>query len=154
MPHNEYEDKTEEKTADARRSVKIGALKAKGMSEKDATVKGLTDMKRVKKSEEATDPVVSENKLDEPDYPYGLKVRLEKDDLEKLGLSELPEVGTTIKITADAVVDGVSSSNYKSGGDNKSVELQITSMQIDAQEPGMTEQPEMEVPNAVDEGLF
>lgn len=63
-----------------------------------------------------------------PDYPYGLTINLGKDELDKLGLKELPEVGDELHVYAVCCVTRVSQSADKRGDDSKSVELQITHM--------------------------
>ena len=68
-----------------------------------------------------------------PVYGYGLCLRLEREDLEKLGMDEdLPEVGDTIHIMAMAKVTSVSErENQLPNGEKKSdccVELQLTHM--------------------------
>jgi hypothetical protein len=66
---------------------------------------------------------------DEPSYPYGLCISLEKDSLDKLGISTLPKVGTEMTISAKAYVKTVSSYQTQ-GGDDMRVELQITDMEV------------------------
>ena len=69
-----------------------------------------------------------------PDYPYGLCIRLDGDELDKLGMKELPQVGTEIPITVKAKVTRVSQSAADTGNkeydEMRCVELQITDMAI------------------------
>jgi hypothetical protein len=65
---------------------------------------------------------------DGPDYPWGLCLRLGKDELTKLGVETLPEIGEEMTILAVAKVTRVSQSADKDGGDTRCVELQITEM--------------------------
>lgn len=69
---------------------------------------------------------------DEPAYPYGLRISLDDDSLTKLGITELPKVGSPMHVLA--VVEIVSTSDYESkeGGERKSLELQITDMALGA----------------------
>src|SRR5690348_9641609 len=64
-----------------------------------------------------------------PDYPYGLCLSLGKDELAKLGIEELPEVGDEFHLYAVACVTRVSQTASKdTGEDSKGVELQITQL--------------------------
>ena len=69
-----------------------------------------------------------ETMMSEPSpYPYGLCLRLEEDSVEKLGLDELPEVGTEVTIQAKAIVRSTNEMN-REGEMYRSLELQITDM--------------------------
>ena len=118
-----------EKKDAAKQEVKIKAFKDKGFSEKDAIVKGLASMKRTVK-EESKPSMVAPASPDMDEYPYGLKIRLEDDELEKLGIKELPEIGKNMKVTADAKVDSISSNESKGSGPKRCLELQITGMSV------------------------
>ena len=69
-----------------------------------------------------------------PDYPWGLCLNLESDELDKLGLTNLPKVGTEMPITATVKVTRVSQSASENGGkeadEHRSVSLQITAIAI------------------------
>jgi hypothetical protein len=69
-----------------------------------------------------------------PDYPYGLCIRLEGDELDRLGMKQLPQVGTEIPITIKVKVTRVSQSAADNGegeyDEMRCVELQITDMAI------------------------
>ena len=97
----------------------------------------LVDLKRSnkEKSEEAdeTAPVAAS----QPDYGYGLCIHLEDNELEKLGITDLPKVGDEYHIRAIAKVKGVNERDYgkrKEAG----VDLQITMMEAthEDEEPG------------------
>ena len=85
----------------------------------------MINMKQAAKREEMTGEIES----DEPRYPYGLCISLEKDSLEKLGITALPKVGGEMMITAKAVVKSTSAYDTQGGTDMR-VELQITDMNI------------------------
>ena len=68
---------------------------------------------------------------DAPLYPYGLSLCVEQDLLLKLGLSELPPVGTVFMLTAAVEVTGVRSSQ-RQGEQDSSMDLQITDMELGA----------------------
>jgi hypothetical protein len=61
------------------------------------------------------------------DYPYGLCIRLEKEQLDALNLMELPEVGKACKILATGVV---TQSSMQPGGKDPGVSIQITALQL------------------------
>lgn len=90
------------------------------------------DMKRSKAEQEKNSPEVASASKEE--YPYGLRVTLNKEELVKLGFKSLPKVGDKFRIDAEATVESVSASESSSGGDYKSVSLQITDMEMDGDE--------------------
>lgn len=66
---------------------------------------------------------------DAPSYPYGLSISLEDEALEKLGLSDLPAVGTKMLLIAEVEVTSCSvSENEYTKGKQKRLGIQITSM--------------------------
>lgn len=67
-------------------------------------------------------------------YPWGLSMHLEKEVLDKLGLKELPEVGSTMQITATVEVTSVAQSASRDRDMERSVGLQITRMAVSTQE--------------------
>lgn len=70
--------------------------------------------------------------IERPLYPCGLNFTMNDDAIEKIGLTELPEVGTAFTMTATVTVTGVSANQYADGDKNRSVSLQITAMALDA----------------------
>lgn len=66
----------------------------------------------------------------EPEYPYGLCISLHNDELEKLNITALPQVGSEMTLTAKAYVKEVSSYSQQDGKERKEVRLQITDMEI------------------------
>ena len=127
MPKKDY---MKEMQDDSMRSEKMKSYKAKGMSERDALMKSMVSMKREKKEmEEATPVPVSPSSKD--DYPYGLRISLEDDSLEKLGLKEMPEVGKSMKMEAMCKVCGTSSNQSEGDeGPRKRLEIQLTDMKL------------------------
>ena len=65
-----------------------------------------------------------------PDYPYGLCIHLDKDELDKLGMKDLPKVGTEMPISAIVKVTRVSQSAVEGADEQTSIDLQITDMGI------------------------
>jgi hypothetical protein len=66
---------------------------------------------------------------DLPQYPYGLSICLDDDILAKLGITELPPVGTVMQLTALVEVCSISQYENQDGAD-KSMNLQITDMEL------------------------
>lgn len=67
------------------------------------------------------------------EYPYGLRIHLDKDQLEQLGITKLPETGVEVSLVAKATVTSVNESAHDSGsGKNvyRSVSLQITDLAL------------------------
>lgn len=67
-----------------------------------------------------------------PDYPYGLCIHMDKDELDKLGMSDLPKVGTTMTMTAKVTVTRVSQSaaTGPEAEEYTSIDLQVTDMAL------------------------
>ncbi len=83
----------------------------------------------------------------QPDpYPWGLNIRLEKESLDKLGITKLPGVGDEFHFVAVAKVTSVQSSAREGTGEESSVGLQITMMQIVLAESEADEKGEKETP--------
>lgn len=106
----------------------VRELKKKGLSEREAV---LVSMKNTPKKKD------SKNKLSEPccepgddAYPYGLRLDLNNDSLEKLGIDELPDSGETLKLVAEVKVESTSERSERNGDKNRSVGLQITKMKL------------------------
>lgn len=106
--------------------------KRRGFTESGAAAKamkhdGMVDMKRSKKEAK----MASEPMKTSPgeDYPYGLEIRLGKDEMKKLGMN-LPTVGGTVSLTAKAKVKSASM-RKDSDGDSMDCCLQITKLKID-----------------------
>jgi hypothetical protein len=66
-----------------------------------------------------------------PRYPYGCCIRLEDDQLKKLGLDgDLPAVGEMVHLCCEAMVTSASMSETAEGGKRCCVELQIRRMGV------------------------
>lgn len=65
------------------------------------------------------------------EYPYGLRLRLGEEEIDKLG-EDLPAVDTEMALVAVVKVTSVSSNESAGGGKNRSVELQVTKMCLEA----------------------
>lgn len=67
---------------------------------------------------------------DEPRYPYGLCLHLGKDELEKLGMTQLPDVGAKMNVMAMGYVKSTSAYETQDDGKSMSVEIQITDLEL------------------------
>jgi hypothetical protein len=91
----------------------------------------LTDMKLKPRKEEDYSKPASTIVADEPKYPWGLQVRLENEQLEKLGVDKLPAVGTTVVLTARCEVCETGEYQAQKGEhERRNVTLQITELAI------------------------
>lgn len=63
-----------------------------------------------------------------PDYPYGLVINLDADEIEKLGMRKMPEIGAEIHICAVAKVTRVVQSAVEGVDEQNSISLQITDL--------------------------
>lgn len=68
--------------------------------------------------------------LSKEEYPYGLCIRLGKEELKKLGITQPPAVGSKMTVTAAVFVKSTSACEYEGQDKEMSVELQITDMEI------------------------
>lgn len=66
-------------------------------------------------------------------YPYGTRLDLDDETLDKLGIDKLPSVGATMMIEAKVTVIGSRQSATKERT-NRALELQITDMEIEMDE--------------------
>ena len=69
---------------------------------------------------------------EEPRYPWGLEIRLESDELEKLGLSpeNLPTVGQTIPLSAIARVTAIRLERMQGEDSEACLTLQIEQLEL------------------------
>ena len=86
----------------------------------------MINMQRAPEREE----MPGEYEADEPRYPYGLCISLGKEELEKLGITALPKVGTEMTIMAKAYVKMTRAYETQGEGEDMGIELQITDMEI------------------------
>jgi hypothetical protein len=73
-------------------------------------------------------------------YPYGLRIRLSEAEMKKIGMNEMPKTGAVVMLTAKTKV--VSTNESASENMNsKNCELQITHMDVGAEEPDTVKTP-------------
>lgn len=90
----------------------------------------MVDMKRPKSKAMTTAPEVPSNA-----YPWGLQIRLENDELDKLKM-KLPRVGEEFCLEAMVRVTNVSESQSAGNKGDRAVSLQITKMVLEPPESG------------------
>ena len=85
----------------------------------------MISLKNTRKTEDEKNEI--ETAIDNQDgYPWGTRINLESDTLDKLGIKKLPGVGDEMMIEAKVRVISVRESD-----NSKSVELQITDMDLE-----------------------
>ena len=77
-------------------------------------------------------------KMDAPEYPYGLRIRLEEDQLKKMGITELPKLEKEVELIAKGYISSVSS-NESEYGSHRCVEIQITEMAFEPKKKSQSE---------------
>lgn len=80
--------------------------------------------------EESGELGTDQAKVNRPEYPYGLTIDLDDGSMEKLGITELPTVGSEMTIMAKVVVKSVSSNQYDGSEAESRMSLQITDMEV------------------------
>lgn len=79
---------------------------------------------------------VTESTLQQPvlgsssPYPYGLLIRLEEEEIKKLGITIPPSVGEKMTLEAIAEVRSVSTMDDSTSGKKREIGLQITKLAI------------------------
>jgi hypothetical protein len=81
-----------------------------------------------KEREEASEEA---KEMQGPEYPWGLKITLGEDELEKLGLGENPKSGTRFKIEAEGYVCAERQGSSDDYVDDRSVTIQLTSVAVE-----------------------
>lgn len=76
-------------------------------------------------------------KLDE--YPHGLCIHLMKDEIDALGLAELPDPGDTFKILAQGIV---TASSMKPSGADPMLTIQLVALQLVSEDEEIEEPKE------------
>ena len=91
----------------------------------------LVDMKKPKKTKAEMKEENTIGCYDEGDkYPYGLQLRFEKDEIEKLSSLKTIQAGDMVNIVAKGKVTEVRVTDKDKGKNRHSVEIQIQSIDI------------------------
>lgn len=105
----------------------------------------LVDMK-YSKAEAKAEATKYDTISSQPEYPWGLCLRLEDDELAKLGIKGLPDVGGEYHLQVVAQVTSASQSTMADGKTTRSVSLQVTMIGIDLAESAADEKGEKSTP--------
>ena len=65
-----------------------------------------------------------------PKYPYGLKICLNEECIAKLEMASMPDVGTTLNLSAVVEVCEVGQYQKENGEKERRLDLQITDMEL------------------------
>ena len=87
----------------------------------------LVDLKMTKKEKKESAPTAVSGM---PDYPWGTRLSLNDEALEKLGMKTLPRVGDKVQVTGVGVITSVSQHESEKRED-RNVEIQIQQIGID-----------------------
>jgi hypothetical protein len=98
---------------------------------------GMAHMKREKKT---SGNKAMAGSMDEPPYPYGLKIHLDHEDLKKAGIESMPEVGGDVHLRAKARVVGARAEKTEGDSERRHLELQITHLGVHHAPDGMKSQ--------------
>lgn len=91
----------------------------------------LVSMKRTAKEKKEEKTLLATSEPEE--FPFGLSIHIEDDELNKLGFSESPEVGAEMLLTAKVKVTSMSESKHMMDNEeNRSISLQITDMGLES----------------------
>lgn len=93
---------------------------------------GMTSLKNTK-SKKSDQPQLAMDSDYREEYPYGTRIDLNKESLDKLGIKTLPAVGSEIMIECKVKVIAVRESASERDT-SRSVELQITDMDLELDE--------------------
>jgi hypothetical protein len=104
----------------------------------------LIDMKYTKA--EAKEEAQEYSKPSVPEYSWGLQIRLEDEELSKLGIKNLPEVGGEFHLSIVAEVQSATETKMANGKTDRCVCLQITMLGIDLEESAADEKGDKSTP--------
>lgn len=96
---------------------------------------GLVDLKRTKADKKKASESNKIGSIDGDDYPYGTRVSLGPDELDKLGTTTLPGVGTEVHVHARGHVTSVSEDHREGGKKHRRVEIQLKHMHVQHGKP-------------------
>lgn len=91
----------------------------------------LCDMKYSKKEKAEQESPKLATSVGGSDYPYGLSLSLDTEQLKKLGISSMPKIGKIMQLKAVAVVTSVSQSDSQGGGVSRRMELQLQKLGLE-----------------------
>lgn len=91
----------------------------------------MIDMKRAPREKEGSTMLGAEPmESDAPEYPWDLRITLDSETLDKLGMTEMPGIDQEFKVTALCCVVSVSQHEGQGESKHRTVELQIEQMEL------------------------
>jgi hypothetical protein len=98
----------------------------------------LKDMKRTKVDQKASKEKYNTacDPMGVDEYPWSLRLTLNDEELKKLGISSLPKVGGKMSLSAEVSVIATRQADRSNGGTERSLELQITRMELSGKSAG------------------
>jgi hypothetical protein len=91
----------------------------------------LVDLKRTKADKKADkDGMKSSPGIDQEDYPYGTRIHLGPEELDKLGMSDNPKVGDSVHVHGHGHVTSVSEDHRENGKKHRRVEIHLKHMEV------------------------
>jgi hypothetical protein len=85
-------------------------------------------------SEEKKDRSQHSIVCDEPQYPYGLKLRFDPESYKKLGMSEPPKIGAKVMVMGYGKVCEVEQHEYEGDVPKTSIEIQLMGVEVKSKE--------------------
>ena len=90
----------------------------------------LQSMKRTEEDRKKSAGTIMEG--EQPDYPWGLRITLNDEQIKALGIKALPAVGAKCAIEAVGIIQSVSDEAVDNGESNQRIEIQITDLALAA----------------------
>lgn len=87
---------------------------------------GMVTTRLSAKEREANSPVVS---IDSPEYPYGTRICLDNEMLDRLGIDNLPKVGSSFAVSGIGEVISVSEHDGQDGK-RRSIDIQLIRLAV------------------------
>lgn len=91
----------------------------------------IPSMKRDAKREEFRKGILSSEGITEAEYPHGLCISLDDEELEKLQIQALPRIGQKFHIKGFASVKNLSEGESEGEGKERHMSLQITHLKLE-----------------------
>ena len=93
----------------------------------------LSSMKRDAQSARQAETAIAAE-VEAPEYPWGLTVTLEEEELKRVGIKDTYEAGEVLELWARVTVKSFTEEDPETQGTQRRLELQMTDMEL--KEPG------------------
>ena len=114
-------------------------IKGKAKGDETMSAVNMTDMRRTNAAKKDV-AVNAATNSDGPEYPYGLKVHLDHNSMKKMGMKDMPGVGSEVMMHSKAHVVGARAEKREGRDEERHVELQITHLGVHPKTDGMKSQ--------------